>query len=112
MRGLRRHEAEVVAGLQIVEVLVDLWVIGNLHAVGHTVEFVESLTLHGIAEPTADIALLVDPGEGIGNIEVADTVELVADLCRGREGDILLLGEARQGMDELKDVRRQRLGDA
>lgn len=49
--GFCGHESEVVAGLQIVPVLVDTWVVGDAHALCHAVEFVESLSLHGVSEP-------------------------------------------------------------
>ena len=49
--GFCGHEAEVVAGLQIVPILVDTWVVGDTHTLRHAVELVESFALHGVAEP-------------------------------------------------------------
>ena len=112
VRRLRGHEAEVVACLQIIPVEVDLRVVGNAHAVGHTIEFVEGLALHGVTQPAAHVALLVDPRECVGHIESTNALGLHADLGRSGERDALLLCASGNGAQEVENVRRQRLSDA
>ena len=87
-------------------------IVGNTYAVGNAVKLVESLALHGVTQPAANIALLVNPRQCVGHINATYAVHLQADLSRSRECNTLLFGACGQRLDELEDVARQGLCDA
>ena len=91
--------------------MIDTRIVGYAQTVGHGVELLEGFALHGIAEPATGVALLVDPRQGVGNVELTDALAGLADLGGRGECDALGLGTGRQRLDEVEDVARQGLGD-
>ena len=110
--GLGAHKAQVVGGLQIVEVLHEATVAADAHAVGDAIEFVAGFALHDVAEPGREVALFVYPRCGIGHVERTGALHLGADFGGRAERDAALLELLGQGFHEFKNVRRKGLEDA
>ena len=110
--SLGRDESEIVGRLEIVPILHETLVAGNAHTIGHRIEFVERLLLHGIAEPRRKVALFVDPRGGIFDIEGSDGRHLVADFGRRGKSDAALAELFGERLEKLEDVARQGLEHA
>ena len=110
--GLGAHKAQVVGGLQIVEVLHEATVAADAHAVGDAIEFVASFALHDVAEPGREVALFVYPRCGIGHVERTGALHLGAYFGGRAERDAALLELLGQGFHEFENVGRKGLEDA
>ena len=71
----------------------------------------ESFALHGVTQPAAHVALLVNPRQRVGHVERTHALGLQADFGRRRESDALFLSTSGNGAQEVEDVRRQRLSN-
>ena len=76
---------------------------------GYTIQFIESLTLHDITQPTTSISFFIHPWHRIGNIKLWYWFQLRHDFRRCRECDSFSFCTFRQCLHEFKNIRRQRL---
>jgi len=107
---LRAHVVQVIGGGELAPVFEDVVITGGvpgLHRLLQPIQLGRRILLHRVAQPGGQIPLGVRPGDGVGNIVLADRL-IPSDRVAGR-AEIVLAGVhiedlLRQNIKELKDA--------
>ena len=78
-----------------------------MNTFSYTIQFIESLALHNITQPTTSISFLINPWHRICDIKLWHRFQFRYNFCRCRESDSLSLCTFRQRFQEFKNIRRQ-----
>ena len=100
----------MVALLQVAVVIPQGGVVQDGELLLQAVELVEGILLELVAQPGGGVALLVGPGNGLRDGQVADALVLGGGALRRHELHLLVLDhDVRQGAHELEDAALGRL---
>ena len=75
----------------------------------HTIQLIESFTLHNITQPATGISFLIYPWHRISDIKLGYGFQLRYDFGRRRESNTFRFRTFRQSFQEFENIGRQRL---
>ncbi len=105
------HETEVVGSLEVIEILLELLVLGHANTFCNAVEFIACFLLHLVAEPGAEVAFFIHPRGRILNVDGTNGLVGSNNFAGSAEGYTALLKLLGECFEEFEDVAAEGLED-